>query len=385
MFGKHVFHSTLNTVWRRALLLCWMGTVLAATPEPALSPLPETLSATGLFTPGKPQQVLAGIYSFSPQYPLWSDGAIKQRWIYLPPNRVIDASNPDAWQFPNGTKLWKTFGHQQRVETRFIERLSDGSWRFAAYVWNAEQTEALLAPANGVTVNAEGAPGSRYPIPARDDCLACHEGAAVPVLGFGALQLSPDRDGNAPHAEPFRVDQLDLTALVRLGLLRNLPETFLQKPPRIAASSAVERSALGYLHSNCGHCHNHNGPLALLDLDLSQSVSDSKPVSQRELFLRSQFRLRGHTDAIKRIEPGQPESSVLALRMGTRDAISQMPPLGTRVIDDEGLAMVIRWIQHDLQSRAENHDDETFTANPSARQPAVAGAANLSRHRAEQR
>lgn len=347
--------------------------MLAGTPEALESPLPETLSATGLFAPGKPQQIHAGIYSFSPQYPLWSDGALKQRWIYLPPGSAIDASNPDAWQFPNGTKLWKTFGHQRQVETRFIERLSDGSWRFAAYVWNAQQTEAFLAPANGVTVNTEGAPAGRYPIPARDDCLACHEGAAVPVLGFGALQLSPDRDGNAPHAEPFRVDQLDLTALVRLGLLRKLPETFLQKPPRIAASSANERAALGYLHSNCGHCHNHSGPLALLDLDLSQSVSNSKQASQQELFSRSQFRLRGHNDAVKRIEPGQPESSVLALRMGARDAISQMPPLGTRIVDDDGLAMVIRWIQHDLQSRAENDHDETTDGVYPAHQPALAG------------
>jgi len=34
-----------------------------------------------------------------------------------------------------------------------------------------------------------------------DDCRACHEGRTTPVLGFSALQLSPDRDPNAPHAQ----------------------------------------------------------------------------------------------------------------------------------------------------------------------------------------
>ena len=50
----------------------------------------------------------------------------------------VDASNPDAWQFPPGTRLWKTFGHAGRaVETRYAELLANGredkmSWTKAA-------------------------------------------------------------------------------------------------------------------------------------------------------------------------------------------------------------------------------------------------------------
>ena len=54
---------------------------------------------------------------------------------------------------------------------------------------------------------APKAPGARYTIPAQDDCRACHEGAPVPVLGFSALQLSPDRDPLAPHAESDRAER----------------------------------------------------------------------------------------------------------------------------------------------------------------------------------
>src|ERR1043165_6412078 len=57
--------------------------------------------------------------SFSPQYPLWSDGAHKRRWIYLPPGTAIDASRLDAWEFPIGTRLWKEFSLGGPIETRF--------------------------------------------------------------------------------------------------------------------------------------------------------------------------------------------------------------------------------------------------------------------------
>ena len=51
-----------------------------------------------------------------------------------------------------------------------------------------------LVPEDGAVVAVADAPGGRYSVPSRNDCLACHEGPAVPVLGFSALQLSPDRD-----------------------------------------------------------------------------------------------------------------------------------------------------------------------------------------------
>ena len=106
------------------------------------------------------------------------------------------------------------------------------------------------------------APGGRYTVPSRNDCLACHEGAPVPVLGFTALQLSPDRDPLAPHAEPARNDHANLSNLVASGWLRNLPRRYAGQPPRIAAPSPTERAALGYLHGNCGHCHNDAGALS---------------------------------------------------------------------------------------------------------------------------
>src|SRR5688500_6534491 len=107
---------------------------------------PGRLSETGLYVEGSSTQVDPRNLAFSPQYPLWSDGARKRRWIQLPAGSAIDASQPDAWEFPRGTRLWKEFALDRRVETRYIERLADGSWRFATYLWNEAGTEATLAP-----------------------------------------------------------------------------------------------------------------------------------------------------------------------------------------------------------------------------------------------
>src|SRR5512135_153247 len=121
----------------------------SAAPAEPVPPLPVRLSDTGLYQRGSTTLVRAGVIAYSPQYPLWSDGTRKRRWIYLPPGTAINASHVDAWEFPVGTRLWKEFGYGGRIETRMIERLRGGAWRFASYVWNAEGTDAVLAPEDG--------------------------------------------------------------------------------------------------------------------------------------------------------------------------------------------------------------------------------------------
>ena len=232
-----------------ALLFC--ASLGAASPSVHLAvkerstALPQRLSDTGLYVAGSVTTVRADNIAFAPQYPLWSDGTSKRRWIYLPPGTAIDASRIDAWEFPVGTRLWKEFGYDRRVETRFIERLADGSWRFAAYVWNEEGTDAVLAAEDGAVLPVSAAPGGRYAVPSRNDCLACHEGAPVPVLGFSALQLSPDRDPLAPHAEPARNEHANLSNLVAAGRLRGLPRRCLisRRASQRRRPSSVPRSA----------------------------------------------------------------------------------------------------------------------------------------------
>src|SRR5688572_19495069 len=71
--------------------------------------LPEKISQTRLYT-DLPRDVVSGsLLSFYPLYPLWSYGAHKRRWIYLPPGTQIDSSRMDQWSFPPGTQFYKEF------------------------------------------------------------------------------------------------------------------------------------------------------------------------------------------------------------------------------------------------------------------------------------
>jgi hypothetical protein len=220
---------------------------------------------------------LAGdhVIAFTPRYPLWSDGMAKQRWLVLPAGAAVDKSDPDRWEFPRGTRAWKEFSRDgRRVETRMIERLPDGSWRYLTYAWNEDGTEATLAPEDGIPERG---------IPSRLDCLACHEGARAPLLGYSAVQLETELD-----------------------------------------------PGLGYLHGNCGHCHNDDA-LPALDLVFAQKASDPAASAARTRgSLAGRFRQHG----------------VLA-RMNSTNALTRMPPLGVNIVDEEGVALVEQWLNQE--------------------------------------
>ena len=320
-------------------------------PTRAVPPLPNDLGETGLYVPGSTATVRPGNIPFSPQYPLWSDGTTKRRWLYIPPGAFIDASRPDAWKFPRGTKVWKEFSLGRRIETRLIERLADGSFRYATYVWNEAGTQARLAPAEGIrALPVSGAPRERYVIPAEADCRACHESAAVPLLGVSALQLSPDRDPLAPHSEPVRPDDADLGVLLARGTLRNLPAALREQAPRIQAPSPESRAALGYLHGNCGHCHNDNGSPAPVELVLAHGTAANatsyEAIVGALVGRASRYRTPGMPAATLLIDAGRPEASMLVARMRSREPLMQMPPLGTQLADTESLKLIERWIRN---------------------------------------
>ena len=307
--------------------------------------LPERLSQTGLYADIAAKQIAPGVLSFSPQYPLWSDGARKQRWIALPPGTSVDASDPDAWVFPVGTRLWKEFAFDRRIETRFLE-LTAAGWAFATYRWLDDESDAVLAAKLGERAVYRLPDGVAYDLPARSDCRACHEGNVSGVLGFSALQLSGARDPGALHSEPLGPGDLDLASLVARGLVRGLPASLVANPPRIAASSPAGRAALGYLHGNCAMCHNAAGPLADLGLDLEQRVAAPSAGLAGALAEPTRlFQVPGVAAGRSlRLAPGDPEHSAIVARLGSRRPSAQMPPLGTKLVDEEAVRLVSRWI-----------------------------------------
>jgi cytochrome c553 len=312
---------------------------------------PLRLSETGLYGEGRPGVVDPRNRPFAPQYPLWTDGASKRRWVYLPPGATIDARSEHAWQFPVGTKLWKEFAFGGRkVETRLLWKLASERWIAAAYVWNDEQTDALLAPELGVAGVVEVAPGRRHSIPARADCAACHGSPARP-LGFGALQLSTDRDPNAIHGEPLTPEMLTLATLVAERRLAPARQDLVSSPPRIRTASPRTRAALGYLAANCGHCHDRGSGItaSVPPLTYEDVTADGDAVARSLAGRATRWQLPGAPDgSTVVVHPAAPDQSALVARMRSRRPSSQMPPLGTVVRDQQAIDAIAAWIEQDL-------------------------------------
>ena len=291
------------------------------------------------------------VLPFSPQYPLWSDGAAKRRWIWLPPGTSIDASAPDAWQFPRGHEAVEAIRARTACSRRVTSNVgADGAWRFGSYVWNADGTDAVLAPARGVRDLA--APNAPAPATRFHPRTTAAPATKAPRCRYWDSACCNSRRTairwrRMPSASRGAVD---LDSLSARGLLRNLPRDLLSRPPRIAASSPAERAALGYLHGNCGNCHNNEGPLAVLEMTLAQRVAapanapSANSVVQSIVGVQSGFRPSGAPRDAARIAPGHLGASVIALRMKSRDPLQQMPPLGTSAVDAEAVALLARWI-----------------------------------------
>ena len=307
--------------------------------------LPLHLAETGLFANGDTRVIAAGNRPFSPQYPLWTDGAAKRRWIHLPAGTTIDASNPRQWEFPVGTRLWKEFSFAGRpVETRVLWKASDAGWLAGSYVWNKEGTDAVLAESDGVAGAMQIAPGRQHNIPSRSDCAACHGEARRP-LGFNPLQLSDDRDPNAIHGEPLTPDMVTLRTLFDEGLITGADPALRQTPPRIAADDPQTRAVLGYLSGNCGACHNGDGQIsAQLPSFAYPDVVDGRAIVRQMLGQPSRWQAPGKAEGTLLIDPASPESSAVLLRMSSRRPSSQMPPLGTVLQDREAIEKMRQWI-----------------------------------------
>ena len=308
-----------------------------AQPIPDAAQNPESLRETGLYSDFENEVLAPGVREYEPQFELWADGATKRRFVYLPPGAKIDTSDMDFWEYPVGTRLWKEFWRDGvRVETRLLYKIragtGRGSWRMIGFAWNAEQTEAV-ADIGG----RDNALGTDHDIPPLLECLQCHDNAHDVALGFSAVLLDHDGEG---------VTLSDLIAQDKLSA----PPAGTGSPYFPVPGDATEQAALGYLHANCGGCHNPRSEVfmsgdALMNLrlfvDEIATVQDS-PAFNTAVCGEMQKPIAG-ADQI--IVPGQPEVSAMFLRMNQRRTEDQMPDVGSELVDDTGLASIRAWIE----------------------------------------
>ena len=289
-----------------------------------------------------PIAIASYVRVFEPKYPLWADGAVKDRYVYIPKCSTIDTSDMDHWKFPVGTRFWKTFSIANKaVETRMLHRFGPnvGDWVYAAYQWDVNKPldpSAAKWTADAAVPNANG---TTHDIPGKGQCVQCHTtGLTERVLGFSAFQLS----------HPTAGIDVTIKKISDLGwLTKPAPDGF------AVPGNAVQQAALGYMHGNCGGCHNDsanipNGGPQILRLSVAQKdylTSDPYVSTVGVAVISGQAGIAGK-DRIKAMDPA---NSAILIRMEARGTGLQMPPLGTdstKVADtDGGVKLVTDWVK----------------------------------------
>ncbi len=300
--------------------------------------MPLQLECTGLYSDIKSKKLAKDVRPYTPAYKFWSDGAEKFRYVLLPDDEQIDTSDPRKWRFPVGTQFWKEFQqNDQRAETRLYKKVRSDRWVKTTYAWSESGKKATRID-SGMKMSVNG---FDYEVPNAGTCDDCHDGSADNVLGFDMISLGlPTAEGTT------------LQDLVDDDLLSDPPEKTSLEIGDDGTGKA--REVLGWLHINCGAtCHNDGVNSKAEETDLRMKLKwedlDGRAMNDTEV-LKNLIGVPAKTTQWqdqKRIVPGKPEESLLYKLITTRlgvDGNKQMPPLVTRVVDEEHADMIKEWI-----------------------------------------
>lgn len=295
--------------------------------------LPRKLSDFGFFQNPAQQIPAANVVPYRLNIPLYSDGAEKLRFLYLPAGSQAMEAGEGLLELPVGAALIKTFAFgagddRQLIETRVLLRRADG-WLALPYKWNDEQTDARLAIAGArVDLTTPAGEDISYRVPNKNQCKECHgvNGQVVPI---------------GPKARNLSAGWLE--ELAAAGKLNAVPTGHDQLPLWENRETAdLTASARGYLDVNCAHCHRPGATASNSGLDLrwEQDNPHALGVNKRPVAAG-----RGSGGHLFDIVPGDADSSIMTFRMRSNEAGVAMPELGKTTIDQDGADIVTRWIE----------------------------------------
>jgi uncharacterized repeat protein (TIGR03806 family) len=296
------------------------------------------LADYGLFdAAGRPA---AGVQNYTLNTPLFSDGAEKYRYVWLPPGTSADYRASTALAFPVGTVLIKRFAFpadarapgqaMTPIETRLLIHRPSG-WAALSYVEEGGQA-VLKRAGKRVAVTQIGVDGKAmtidYAVPNQNQCKTCHQsGEAMTPIG--------PTGGNLNDGRQLQMWQAS-------GRLAGLP---IGGGARLArwddGAEPLDARARAYLAINCGHCHNRAGFASNsgLWLDPDETEPAHLGINKRPVAAG-----RGSGGFSFSIAPGQPDQSILLHRMLSSEPGIMMPQFGRSLIHGEGVALLRKWI-----------------------------------------
>lgn len=210
-------------------------------------------------------------------------------------------------------------------------------WVFANYIWNEDQTNAVLNMNGGyksLSWNENSEEKSvNYRIPSAAECLVCHKknNAAMPI---GTKPQNLNLNFSYPEGNKNQLQKLIEAGYLEDDIPTNLAETIMWED----ASASLEKRARAYLDVNCAHCHSAGGHCDYVPIKLNLSEEDlynsgvcMEPVTY---FPGGPFV----------INSGNAHASEMYLRMNSNAVDVMMPIMGRSMIHEEGVQLIEDWI-----------------------------------------
>ncbi len=319
------------------------ASILAETP-------PKLLSEFRFFDDAARQVPASGLMPYALNTPLFSDGAEKYRFVHVPAGATATYNPDEAFEFPVGTALVKTFAfpadrrHPEQdvrlIETRVLLRHENG-WKAWAYLWNDAQSDAVLkitgAQVDIKTITPDGSALSFiYSVPNKNQCKGCHAfNSAITPLGPKARNLNRSYDYAGGRAN-------QLAHWTEAGILDGAPPAAgcacggrLARPgiPRGRAGPRLARRKLRPLPParGCGAA-----------IPASFSTSAEQDRVHRGVSNGRSAAGRGAGDKEFDIKPGDPDGSIMVYRVESTEPGVMMPELGRHIADPKAVIAAAR-------------------------------------------
>ena len=323
---------------------------------------PKRLVDTFLFKDVPSVTPADDLIAYTVSSPLWSDGAVKSRWIKLPAGQKVSlitgtgTAMDGTFKYPVGTMFIKQFdmatdltvaSRTRHLETRVMVVGNDTTYGYT-FRWREDGSDAdLVADGRDELFTDDTSKATRnwhYPSPGQ--CWGCHRN------GY-------EDDANEVRNDKYRIlgfthAQLGATVtdLKAKGVFDDSVAPVMALPTPSDTTQTLGGRAYAYLSANCSQCHHEfanyagggqtwiatygAGDIAARHLD---DTAHNYPMTVKAAALLNRDLVNG-----KLIVPGEPDRSILLARIESNDIDVRMPPIARNVVDTAGAALIRQWI-----------------------------------------
>jgi glucose/arabinose dehydrogenase/mono/diheme cytochrome c family protein len=323
------------------------------------SELPLQLSATGLIDALREENGDGAALKYAINLPMWHGrpDVQEEHWVVKVSNYTPIFSAHGPWTVEGGIVFVKHISVAGRkVETQVLVQTDSKGGYGMTYAWDPDGLDARLVE----KAREEQIAGAPWHFQAPGECTSCHSPANGFTQAFNTRQLNVADQllrlrgqglfrsrsqltkmkwgfGQPLQAYAERkalVEKLEDGPLIQKALLPEYPK--LVGPD--GTHSLTDRVA-SYLDVNCGACHQPGGSGGPA---FSARYSEEQSIGSRVIGKRAERPI----DGIDRLAvPGRPKDSLILHRLSSTTPGTQMPPIGVKVPDPRGVALVEQWLQ----------------------------------------